>query len=196
LLVRHGHYERVGDLGDEHWSLSALGRRQAARVGRRLSKVVAASTARLEGIFTSPWPRAAQTAEIAAREMEVDRVRVKPWLHETIAVVDPDRSPAGVYAGIPPATAEERELADAHVAKVRSRFFTRPSTSSLVIVFTHGNLIRYLVANTLDLPIDAWVSMDIHHCGITELRVYSSGLESLVAFNETGHLPPDLVTST
>ena len=35
ILVRHGHYERIGEEGDTVWGLTPLGRRQAVRTGRR-----------------------------------------------------------------------------------------------------------------------------------------------------------------
>ena len=46
-----------------------------------------------------------------------------------------------------------------------------------------------------DLPYEAWAMMDIAHCGLTELRVYSSGFEALISLNETGHLPPSMITT-
>jgi broad specificity phosphatase PhoE len=58
ILIRHGHYERTGGLGDTAWGLSPLGRRQAVRVGKRVAQLVTSSTARFEGLYASPWPRA------------------------------------------------------------------------------------------------------------------------------------------
>jgi broad specificity phosphatase PhoE len=78
---------------------------------------------------------------------------------------------------------------------VRERFFKPPRRSSLVLLFTHGNLIRYLVTRVLRLPYEAWAMMDVAHCGMTELRVYASGFEALINFNDTGHLPPSLITT-
>ena len=46
LLVRHGHYERTGDAGDTVWGLTALGRRQAARTGRRLVQLIGRASCR------------------------------------------------------------------------------------------------------------------------------------------------------
>ena len=74
LLVRHGHYERVGDQGDTVWGLTALGRRQAARTGRRLVQLIEAAQGKFEGLFSSPWPRALQTAEIISAPPAAPRV--------------------------------------------------------------------------------------------------------------------------
>ncbi|MBX7081489.1 MAG: histidine phosphatase family protein [Nannocystaceae bacterium] len=196
ILIRHGHYERTGGLGDTAWGLSPLGRRQAVRVGKRVAQLVTSSTARFEGLYASPWPRAAQTAEIAARELELASVKIKPYLHEVIPVVDPARVDFGTLPlGLETTPPHERQAAHEQVEKVRDRFFRPPRRAALVLLFTHGNLIRYLVSRTLRLPYEAWAMMDIAHCGITELRVYGSGFEALVSFNETGHLPPPIITT-
>ena len=82
--------------------------------------------------------------------------------------------------------------------RVEAWYLPAMSTSkerSPLLLFTHGNLIRYLVARVLRLPYEAWAMMDIAHCGMTELRVYGSGFEALINFNDTGHLPPSLITT-
>jgi broad specificity phosphatase PhoE len=196
ILLRHGHYERTPGNSDTSWGLTPLGRRQAVRLGRRVSQLIAASTARFEGIYASPWPRASQTAEIAARELDLSSVKIKPYLHEVVPVVDPARVDFGALPlGLERTPPEEREVAHLQVEKVRDRFFKPARRSTLVLLFTHGNLIRYLVSRTLRLPYEAWAMMDIAHCGLTELRVYGSGFEALISFNETGHLPPPMITT-
>lgn len=196
ILVRHGHYERIGDEGDTVWGLTPLGRRQAVRTGRRLAQILDAAQGRFEGLFSSPWPRALQTAEIAAHELHIDRIKVKPYLHEVLPIVDPDRvAEFGVHPGLPFTTPEDRALTVKQVDKVRDRFFRAPRQTSFTVIFTHGNLIRYLVAHTLRLPYEAWSRFDCSHCGITELRVYQEEFEALIVYNDTGHLPPSLITT-
>ena len=197
VLIRHGHYERSGDLGDTVWGLSPLGRRQAVRVGHRVARLVESAHGKFEGLYASPWPRATQTAEIAAREMELPSVRIKPYLHEVTPLVDPRRF---THPMVPPDTEptsdRERSVANRQVDKVYDRFFKTPTRPGLVLLFTHGNLIRFLVARVLRLPYESWALMDIAHCGMTEIRVYAGGFEALVGFNETGHLPPSMVTTS
>jgi broad specificity phosphatase PhoE len=197
LLVRHGHYERTGGLGDAHWGLSPLGRRQSVRVGRRLNRVLDTTGGRFDGLYSSPWPRASQTAEVAAREMDLASVKVKPCLHEVIPIIDPRHAPTNLFpVGLPPTAPEERDAAAAQIEAVRSRFFRAPKRTTQVVLFTHGNLIRYLVTAVLGLPYEAWASMDVAHCGLSEIRIYGNGFEALVCFNETGHLPPSMITTT
>ncbi|MBK8266283.1 MAG: histidine phosphatase family protein [Nannocystis sp.] len=197
LLVRHGHYERVGELGDTVWGLSTLGRRQAARTGRRLQQIVDIHESSFEGLYSSPWPRALQTAEIASHELGVDRVTVKPYLHESIPLVDaPLAEDSVINHGLPVTSPEDHANTVRQVTRVRERFFHSPRQRSTYVLFSHGNLIRYLVAGTLNLPFEAWGRLDCTHCGITEIRVFSDGYEALVRYNDAGHLPPSLLTNS
>lgn len=196
FLMRHGHYERTGDLGDTKWGLSPLGRRQAVKVGRRLARLVDSASGRFEGIYASPWPRATQSAEIAGHEMDLPNIRIKRYLHELVPLVDPERPEFKSFpTGLEATPSETREFVHRQVDKVRERFFKLPTRRSHVLIFAHGNLIRYLVARTLQLPYEAWAMMDIAHASITELRTYSNGFEALISYNDTGHLPPSMVTT-
>jgi broad specificity phosphatase PhoE len=195
-LIRHGHYVREGDLGDTAWGLSSLGRRQAVKVAQRLSRLVSAAPGRFEGVYSSPWPRAVQTAEVTAHELDLDRVKVKPYLHECLPMVDPDLDGIpDIHPTLDPTSQGDRDLTYAQIARVRDRFFKEPKRSSSVLVFTHGNMVRSLVTGTLGLPFEAWACMDICHCSITEIRVYVGGFEALITYNETGHLPPSIITT-
>jgi serine/threonine-protein phosphatase PGAM5 len=153
ILVRHGHYERVPGLNDTTWGLSPLGRRQAVKAGRRLSRIVESANGTFEGIYASPWPRASQTAEIAAREMALPSVKVKQYLHEVIALVDPGRCERDLFpADLERTGPAERDAAHRQVQRVRARFFKPARRPSVVLLFTHGNLVRYLVTRVLGLP--------------------------------------------
>jgi len=196
FLMRHGHYERTGDQGDQVWGLSPLGRRQVVKAGKRLARIVDSASGRFEGVFASPWPRATQSAEIAGRELDLETIRVKRYLHELVPLVDPERPEfKGFPMGLEASPAEARTFVHHQIERIRGRFFKTPTRRSFVLVFAHGNLIRYLVARTLQLPYESWALMDIAHASITELRVYGNGFEALISFNETGHLPPSMVTT-
>jgi broad specificity phosphatase PhoE len=130
LLVRHGHYERTGDHGDTVWGLTPLGRRQAARTGRRLVQLIESAQGKFEGLFASPWPRALQTAEIAAHELNIDRIKVKPYLHEVLPLLDIDKiAEFGAHPGLPFTTPEERLITVKQVERVRERFFRSPQAA-------------------------------------------------------------------
>ena len=197
ILVRHGHYERTPGLSDATWGLSPLGRRQAVKAGRRLTRILESAAGQFEGVYASPWPRASQTAEIAAREMALQSVKIKHYLHEVVPLVDPERCTLDLF---PPSLDRtgpaEREAAHRQVQRVRARFFKPTRRSSLVLLFTHGNLVRYLVTRVLGLPYESWASMDVAHCGFTEMRIYGGGFEALIHYNATGHLPPSMITTS
>lgn len=197
ILIRHGHFERTPGLGDTGWGLTPLGRRQAVKAGRRLTRIVESAAGQFEGVYASPWPRASQTAEIAAREMALHSVKIKPYLHEVVPLVDPERCKLELFPpGLERTGPDERDAAHRQVQRVRARFFKPGRKSSLVLVFTHGNLVRYLVTRVLGLPYESWASMDVAHCGFTEVRVYPNGFEALIHYNETGHLPPSMITTS
>lgn len=195
LLMRHGHYDRVDNLGDEVWGLSPLGRRQAARTGRRLARLVNHFPGKLEGLYASPWPRALQTAEIGAHEMGVGRVRVKSYLHETIPLVPPGPDGSSPHPSLPITTTADRSEVVAQVGRIMARFFKGGGKPCTYLLFIHGNLIRYLLAEVLGLPYEAWMRIAIYHASITELRVFQGNVTALISFNETGHLPPEMITS-
>ncbi len=196
LLIRHGHYDRVRGLGDEVWGLSALGRRQAARTGRRLARLAPHFGGALEGLYTSPWPRAQQTAVIGAHEMGLDRVRVKDYLHETIPLVPlAADGVSSTHPTLPPTSAADRREVSDQVRRVVARFFKGGHKPCTYVLFTHGNLIRYLLAETLGLPYEAWMRIAICHASITEIRVFPGNVPALISFNETSHLPPEMISA-
>jgi hypothetical protein len=63
------------------------------------------------------------------------------------------------------------------------------------IVVCHGQIIRYFVCRVLQLQPEAWVDMDMSHCGISEILIMSNGRRVLVSHNDVGHLPHHLITS-
>ncbi len=196
LLIRHGHYERVDNLGDEVWGLSALGRRQAARTGRRLARLIPHFSGELEGLYTSPWPRAQQTAVIGAHEMGIDRVRVKPYLHETIPLVPlASDGVSSTHPSLPVTSSADRREVSNQIRRVVARFFRGGSKPCTYLLFTHGNLIRYLLAETLGLPYEAWMRIAICHASITEIRVFPGNVPALISFNETSHFPPEMISA-
>ena len=195
LLVRHGHYDRIDNLGDEVWGLSPLGRRQAARTGRRLARLVHQFPGKFEGLYSSPWPRAVQTAEIAAHELGLGRVRVKSYLHEAVALVPagPDGRP--LHPSLPLTSAEDRRGVEAQVRRIVARFFRGVDRPETYVLVCHGNLIRYLLAEVLGLDYSSWMRVAICHASISELRAFPGQARALISFNETGHMPTEMLSA-
>mmetsp|Transcript_159567 Transcript_159567/g.281703 ORF Transcript_159567/g.281703 Transcript_159567/m.281703 type:complete len:363 (+) Transcript_159567:94-1182(+) len=62
------------------------------------------------------------------------------------------------------------------------------------IIVCHGNVIRYFVMRTLQLPPEAWLRLRGDNCGITELIIRPNGSVTLARFADTGHLPIEMQT--
>jgi broad specificity phosphatase PhoE len=176
-LVRHGQYvvDQSAPLGGP---LTAIGRDQARRAGRRLAALDVAS------ITSSDMPRAVETAMLIAGELGRSRVTSIDLLREQL----PTRVPG---FRVPLAN---RRHARRSLDRITRRMFRRPSRTRHEIVVCHGNLIRALVCRALGVRLTAWFGMDIHNAGITVIRIRGDGQIRIISFNDTGHLPPRLVT--
>lgn len=59
---------------------------------------------------------------------------------------------------------------------------------------TTGNVIRYLVMKSLQLPPEAWLRLNVYNGSITIIEIRANGNVSLRTLADTGHLPPTLMT--
>jgi len=64
------------------------------------------------------------------------------------------------------------------------------------VIVCHGNVIRYFVTKVLKVEMLAWLQMTIGNCGLTIITIKPGGKMRLVAFNDVGHIPPNLQTET
>jgi serine/threonine-protein phosphatase PGAM5 len=177
LLVRHGQYDSEG-IG----SLTALGREQAAHTGQWLSQNLVGQ--RVHAIFSSTLPRAKETSDIVAKSLTRQPVKRAAVLRE------------GMYSKVKgyevPASEreEDRQRGDAAFEK----FFRVSRTDRLEVLVCHGNLIRYLVCKAMEIPVIRWTRMNSNHCALTRVLIRDTGAVRVVSYNETGHLPPRLIT--
>ena len=91
---------------------------------------------------------------------------------------------------------ESRARARRNIDSIVERHFRRARSTRHELLVCHGNLIRALVSRALGVKLATWLAMDIHHCGITRIAVQHDGSTRLVAFNDTGHLPVELITAS
>lgn len=173
VLVRHGQYD-----ANDGGRLTALGREQAAVTGRFLA------TLEVDGVWASTLPRARETAAIVASAHDGARVKHSRLLCE------------GMYTkvegyDIPAAERDEdRKRAD----KAFALLFKKSRVDRTDLVVCHGNLIRYLVCLALEVPYARWTRMTSNHCAITRVLIRDTGTRRLCSYNETGHLPDELLT--
>lgn len=62
-------------------------------------------------------------------------------------------------------------------------------------VTQNDNSVLYVVYRVLQFPPEGWLRMGMGHCGITWLTIKPNGRVSLRSMGDTGHLPPDQLSS-
>lgn len=171
-MVRHGQYDMQegSDL-----RLTDVGRTQADHVGRSLAGE------RIQSFHVSSMIRARETADIVRRH-----VRGNFQVSDLLCEGFPSRA-----RGYPTdSIAQDR----ARFEQAYALFCAKPDENSTELLVCHGNIIRYFVCRTLGIPVTRWLRFATNHSGVTRLVVRDDGASGVVSYNETGHLPPSLVT--
>lgn len=191
--ARYLYLARHGEATDDESALSANGRRQAALLGERLRHTA------LSAIHHGPLPRAAQTAQVIAGQLD--------------GVPLNSSEPAGDYLPylpardeLPPETAdatlerlarfppEERD-AGPGLARAALDRFTGPVEGDEPrheLVVTHNFLVAWLVRDALDAPKWRWIGLNHGNAALTVIRYAPGRPASLLVHNDTGHLPREL----
>ncbi|MBS2013644.1 MAG: histidine phosphatase family protein [Deltaproteobacteria bacterium] len=172
VLLRHGHYDP-----DDGGRLTAIGREQARLAGKYLA------TLRFDAIWSSTLPRARETADIVSNGLSLSP-RHSGLLREGIY------TKVEGYDVTPAERREDLRRADAAYAK----FFRKSRTERTELLVCHGNLIRYFMCRALHAPVLRWLRMTTTHCGISRVVIRDTGAVRVVSYNESAHLPLDLVT--
>lgn len=179
-LIRHGFYDtedpRDADVGK---GLTPFGEEQARIVGQRLALL----GVRIDSLHASTMRRARETAEIIS-----ERVGLPVRLTDEIRECTPPARRADIRAKLKD---EEAAECRAQLERAFERFFRpSPDRDMREVLVCHGNVIRYLVCKALEVDPEAWGSMTIAHCSLTVVQVRPDGSLRLVAFSDSGHLPP------
>jgi len=177
-LLRHGQYVRDPDRDDG--PLTTVGRRQARRAAARLCEC------RVARLYSSDLQRARETAEVLAGRLPEISVTALPILREML----PTRVP-GLHVPL-----QKRRHAQQRIDELIVRFFSRPPRLGDTVVVCHGNLIRALLCRMLGMPKTRWRELGTLNCSITSFSFSKSGQVRLQCFNDSGHLPEKLRTST
>lgn len=180
-LVRHGQYHGADATTGTLEALTSLGRRQAARLGRRLAPLP------FDAIWHSDLPRAVETAQILAEHLPGVPRRASKLLREGIPTVAPHFSPE-----FRPPRARVRETRQ-RMDRAFERFVRTGRKPRTELIVAHGNIIRYLIRRALGDAADRWWQLDTFQCGLSVLRV-GRERSALMAFNDVGHLPLSMVT--
>ncbi len=175
-FVRHGRADyESGPFGGR---LTAEGRRQIRAAAKRVTQWPIAA------IHSSDLGRAVESAEIIAALCDDLPIRKTRILREMIATSWPGhRVPRG-----------DQVQGKQQLASVYQRFFRPSRTTRHEVIVSHGNTIRSLACMVLKTRLTAVWMMDTSNSAITRFAVDPTGKVKLLSYNETGHVPPDLIT--
>lgn len=188
-LVRHAQ-QCHSPAGEEHdGGLSALGERQAHRLGRRLAGVP------FDVARHSPLRRAAQTAQILGGYL--------PGVPVSSSELLPDRTPvpsAGQAGAVPPrwrpflagVPAGERDPGGRHLDAAVARLAVTGDHDRHELLVTHNFVIGWFVRHALDAPAWRWMGLKQFNCALTIIEVTTGLPPMLITFNDLGHLPAEL----
>ncbi len=175
-FVRHGEYTA----SDEGGVLTARGRQQARLVAKHFKDIP------VHTITSSTLSRAEESAEILAKKLKVETIIHTPILVEALPTGLP-----GLHVPL-----KWRQDAKQQIQKIIRRYFKYSKQEQHDIYVCHGNIIRALVCSVFNIPLGRWHDLPIYHGSITRFAVEADGEKKFIAFNESGHLPPNLKTGT
>jgi len=187
-LIRHGNYnhedERDPDVGKE---LVPLGIAQTRLVASRLKSL----PVKITSLISSTMTRARQTAmiineefpELELQQSTLIRECTPPtWRNDIMEREDPE---------------ELNNCTDSLEAAFIKFFIPSPDGEDRNdVIVCHGNVIRYFVTKVLKVNTMAWLQMTISNCGLTIVKIMPNGKMKLIAYNDVGHLPPNMQTET
>lgn len=189
-FVRHGQYENKAEPPNEpDGPLTKLGREQAEHTAQRLQSIP------FSVIHHSTLERATETAVLIAKKLPNTPMQPSDALKECIPCV-PDGFEAH-FAHIP-----EAEIAKGNEhAKHAFTTYIQPLAKDVVkdqyeLIVAHGNLINYLIGQTINAPEESWLFTDIENGAISQITIFPSGVKKLTRHNDVGHLPAHLQTTS
>lgn len=195
-LARHGEADRGPELpdGNDDGPLTARGVEQAQHLADRLAGVAFAA------IHHSTLGRAEQTAATVAARHPGAPLHPDDLLRECIPSV-PDRyylTPGQVeffesWSDLPSAL-EDGPAQFAAALGVYACPTPDGDDEDVVreLIVSHGNLINAFVAHAVDGPPWTWLNLVDDYCALSAVLYRTGHPPLLLAYNDTGHLPPDL----
>ncbi|KAJ8931339.1 hypothetical protein NQ314_015748 [Rhamnusium bicolor] len=168
ILIRHGQYNLQGQT-DEQRILTKLGRLQADYTGKRLKD--------LDFPYTDMVP-----------------VTNCDLLREGAPI--PPEPPVGRYKPELYKFYQDGSRIEAAFRKYFHRAEPSQEKDSYTLLVCHANVIRYFVCRALQVPAEAWLRLSLNHASITWITITPNGRCVLRVFGDTGHMPPNVISST
>lgn len=186
-LVRHGEHQDA-EHGLADGPLSPRGQRQAELIADRLSGLP------LDAVWHSPLLRANETARaIAARLPSVDP-EPTALLFDCVPTGMTEETPAVYEPFFGSVTEAEVEAGRAQMADAVGEFLVRKQGDVHEVLITHNFVIAWFVREVLGAPDWRWMTLNQANCGLTVIAQKQGRPWTLLAHNDTGHLPMELRT--
>ncbi|MDX1663439.1 MAG: MSMEG_4193 family putative phosphomutase [Candidatus Promineifilaceae bacterium] len=197
LLVRHGQNEWVekkrlaGWLPNVH--LNAKGKEQAREAAERLSHLP------IKSIYSSPVERCMETATYIAQELDLEieqleaigEVRYGDWEGAEIEQLSKEKS----WFAVQHFPSRFRFPQGEALRDVQSRAVSALETLSvryepheMVVVVSHADLIKLVLAHYLGVHIDLFQRIVISPASISAIALMDNGLVRVLRVNDTGRL--------
>lgn len=207
-------------LANDHLrGLTELGKEQAAITGERVAKILSHEGLLKDGgcgvrVYASDMARAAETAEIIHRSIvqETEKLSEKaaiPLLKDSLLREGAPCMPEAYNGPWKPAPFEFHQEGS-RIESAFRKFFHRPCVDdsglkragvvvgngvhTVDVVVCHGNVIRYCLMRSLQVPPSAWLHFALYNASITRLSIRHDGNVSITNVGDTGALPVDKIT--
>lgn len=188
FLVRHGYTQVPEQDQTPDTPLSEIGIRQATQLAERVADMS------IDHIYTSPFHRALETASIVNLKLNVpidteERLKeISLWL-----------SPSDLHNQARRRYQKEISMlrhTKIQIHKLLDEIINHPDdTHKNILLVSHGNLIRAILAFTLKMDLETVVRLNIGNASLTILKWESFAPEPffrLDRFNDTSHLEEKL----
>ncbi|XP_071447905.1 serine/threonine-protein phosphatase PGAM5, mitochondrial isoform X3 [Hetaerina americana] len=189
FLIRHGQYNLCGG-NDQEKCLTELGRKQADLTGQRLKDLNFPFTK----LVRSTMFRALETAEIIQKHLPDVPCESSAFIQEGAPI--PPEPPVGHWRPEKHQFYEDGARIEAAFRKYFHRAPVSQEKDSFEIYVCHANVIRYFVCRALQFPPEGWLRLSLNNASITWISIRPKGNVVLHMLGDSGHLPPELVTTS
>ena len=187
-LIRHGEYDQSDTIDAEVGKkLTPLGIAQARLLSNRLKGMEVEFTS----LTSSTMTRARETAMAINEVFPELKLLQSPLISECI----PPTWRKDIMAD---ETESDLNMCAKNLETAFTEYFlpSPDGNDRNDIIVCHGNVIRYFVTKILKADPMSWLQMSIGNCSLTIIRVLPDGSVKLAAYNDMGHIPPNMQTET
>jgi serine/threonine-protein phosphatase PGAM5 len=187
-LIRHGEYDQKdtsdSDIGKK---LTPLGIAQARLLSNRLYGMPVEFTS----LTSSTMTRARETAMVINEVFPELKLQQSPLISECT----PPTWRKDIMAD---ETESDLNMCAKNLESAFTEYFlpSPDGNDRNDIIICHGNVIRYFATKILKADPLSWLQMSIGNCSLTIIRILPDGSMKLAAYNDMGHIPPNMQTET